>query len=130
MTETESNLPYVARVCGLFVRDKNDLALVDLCHGSTAHNNNNDMKDKSNEPTLFMATLGKRNTDELNLTYAMDGRKGIKMGQARNGNIIVIEFTGRKRFIRINLDDNKGISITLQVVTILIIHNPNTKRND
>ena len=127
MSQTDNNLPYVARVCGLFVRDKHDLALVDVCHGSTAQNNDNDIYDKSNEPTLFMATLGKRNPDESNLTYALDGRKGIKMGRARNGSIILIEFTGRKRFIRINLDGNKGISITLQVVTRFIIDNRNTK---
>ena len=112
MNETNNNMPYVARLCGLFVRDRSELALVDVCGGSQLDINNKYLKD---ELILFMASLGKSDVDKSNLTYASEENNRIKMGRARNGSTILIDFRGRKRFIRINLDDNQGISITLQV---------------
>ena len=115
MNETNKKLPYVARECGLFVRDGSDLALVDVCGGNQVHTNDQELADEFDEPTLFMASLGKSDVDKFNLTYVLDENKRIKMSRARNGSTIVIDFRGRKRFIRINLDGKQGISITLQV---------------
>ena len=115
MNETNKKVPYIARVCGLFVRDRSDLALVDVCGGNQVHMNDKEMTDDFDEPSLFMASLGKKDVEESNLTYVFDENKRIKMGRARNGSTIVIDFQGRKRFIRVDLDGNQGISITLQV---------------
>ena len=62
-----------------------------------------------------MASLGTKTINEDDSEESFDSNDKIKMGKSRNGSIILIEFKGRKRFIRINLDDTKGISITLQV---------------
>ena len=107
--------PYIARVCGLFVRDKSDLALVDICNEKDQYRSNKDSRERTIDPTLFMASLGTRTINEDDSEESLDSNDKIKMGKSRNGSIIIIDFKGRKRFVRINLDDTKGISITLQV---------------
>ena len=114
-SSSDSSDPYIARVCGLFVRDKSDLALVDVCNEKDQYRSNKDSVERTIDPTLFMASLGTNTINEDELREPLDSNDKIKMGKSRNGSIIIIDFKGRKRFLRINLDDAKGISITLQV---------------
>ena len=102
-------------MCGLFVRDKSDLALVDVCDKKEVFGSEDTSKVDIDEPTLFMASLGANDVNEVGSEESTNERDSIRMGRSRNGRIILIDFKGRKRFIRINLDDNNGISITLQV---------------
>ena len=66
-----------------------------------------------------MASLGTKTINEDDSEESFDSNDKIKMGKSRNGSIIIIDFTGRKRFVRINLDDAMGISITIQVFVLL-----------
>lgn len=113
VANSNESLPFLARVCGLFVRDKSDLALVDVCNQDDVFEDASKLG--NDEPTLFMASLGAKDVDEVHSKESTKDKGGITMGRSRNGSVILIDFQGRKRFIRINLDDEKGISITLQV---------------
>ena len=97
------------------MRDKSDLALVDVCNEKDLYRSNKDSGEGTIDPTLFMASLGTKTINEDDLEESLNSNDKIKMGKSRNGSIIIIDFKGRKRFVRINLDDTKGISITLQV---------------
>ena len=97
------------------MRDKSDLALVDICNEKDQYRSNKDLVERTINPTLFMASLGTKTINEDDLEESLNSNDKIKMGKSRNGSIIIIDFKGRKRFVRINLDDTKGISITLQV---------------
>ena len=117
--KTNGTPPYISRVCGLFVRDRSDLALIDLCDRKSFDETN--AEQVTNEPTLFMASLGRMNSS-VEINESKDKNDGMKIGITRNGSIVVIDFEHRTRFIRINVDDNEGISITLQVFGIFHIN--------
>ena len=122
VSRSNSSDPYLARVCGLFVRDKSDLALVDLCNKKIQSKVRDNSKDHQIDSTLFMASLGTKTLVEDNSENSEDFKNKIRMWKARKGNIIVIDFKNRTRFIRINLDDSLGISLTLQVKGLDVAH--------